>query len=60
MFKILLRYAGHVARVCERRLHIGIWLEDPERKRFLLRHVLVLRFIWILEKENGVLWIGFI
>jgi hypothetical protein len=57
-----MRWVGHVARIGEKRNAYRILVEKPEGKRPLgrprRRWVTILK--WILERQDGMEWIGLI
>jgi hypothetical protein len=62
IFKSRKRWAGHVALMGRRGMHIGYWWESQrERDRYEDQDVggwIILG--WILERWHGVMWIGLV
>jgi hypothetical protein len=57
-----MRWAGHLARMRKKRNTYRILVGKPEGKRPLgrPRHRLVGILKWIIERKEGMIWIGFI
>jgi hypothetical protein len=55
-----MRWAGHVARIWEKRNAYRILVGNPEGKRPLgrPRRRWIIKLEWILEREDGVVWTG--
>jgi hypothetical protein len=55
-----MRWAGHIARMGETRNTYRILVKKPERKGPLgrPRHRRVDNIKWILERQDGMIWIG--
>jgi hypothetical protein len=57
-----MRWAGHVARMDKRGMHVGFWWENQKERDHwedLDLHGKI-KLKWILEKQNGKVWTGLI